>query len=623
MKLDLLLESLLWAAVTQGTACAPFSNRRRTEQYMKTSYQENLGANDLLGDHFGILGIPANFDYIVVGGGTAGLPLARRLASNPSVTVAVVEAGGFYETDNGNYSEVPAYAVSQASPLIDWDISTQAQTGYQGRSLHYTAGKTFGGGSARNTMWFHRSAAGAYQIWADRVGDQSYTFESLLPFFERSMDYHPPLNSLRPTNGTVDLSASVTSNSSNGPLQVGYSYYVNGFSSWFTRGLAQLGLEKLTGCLFDGKILGYQYVSTSTTTDQRRSSSEVAYLREAMLHTSNLQIYKSTLAKQILFNGTTATGVVVSSGAYLYNLTAKKEVVVSAGVLRSPQLLMASGIGPSSTLSSLDIPIVADRPGVGQSMRDHVLLGALYAVDVSTHSQLISSPSFLAEQISLYNSKRQGMLTNIGGDVIGFEKLPTGTISTSTATALEATNGQDWPDIELVTYDGDLTGAASDGRNYITTIAGIVAPFSRGYITINSTDTAVNPVVNPNWLTDPRDQEVAVAGFRRAREVLNQPAIQPIVVGSEVFPGLNVTSDEEILDAIQQSASTFYHGACTCIMGLANDSMAVVDSHARVIGVDSLRVVDASSFGLLPPGHPQATVYAFAEKIADDILKEL
>ena len=161
-----------------------------------------------------------------------------------------------------------------------------------------------------------------------------------------------------------------------------------------------------------------------------------------------------------------------------------------------------------------------------------------------------------------------------------------------------------------------------DGRNYASTLAGLVAPFSRGNITIVSNDTVVNPIVNPNWYSDPRDQEVAIAGFKRARAAFNTDAARPVLIGEEAFPGATVTSDAQILDAIMRSGQTVWHAAGTNKMGRAGDPMAVVDSKARVFGVKGLRVVDASAFPFLVPGHPQGTVYCLAEKIADDILTE-
>ena len=180
--------------------------------------------------------------------------------------------------------------------------------------------------------------------------------------------------------------------------------------------------------------------------------------------------------------------------------------------------------------------------------------------------------------------------------------------SAQTRADLDATFGQDWPDIELLFFDGDLVGTPPDNRNYVSSLAGIVAPFSRGNVTINSTDTAVNPLISPNWLLDPRDQEVAIAGFRRAREIFQTSTIQPILAGPEAFPGLNVTSNKAILETVMQSASSIDHAAGTCAMGMLNNSNAVVDSQARVFGVQGLRVVDASAFPFLPPGHPQSTV---------------
>ncbi len=191
---------------------------------------------------------------------------------------------------------------------------------------------------------------------------------------------------------------------------------------------------------------------------------------------------------------------------------------------------------------------------------------------------------------------------------LGFEKLSSNAISAQTRADLDATFGQDWPDVELLFFDADLVGAPPDTRNYVSSLAGVVAPFSRGNVTINSTDTAVNPIISPNWLLDPRDQEVAIAGFRRAREIFQTDIMQSILEGPEAFPGLHLQSDKDILEAIMQTATSIDHAAGTCAMGRSNDSHAVVDSRARVLGVERLRVVDASTFPLLPPGHPQSTV---------------
>lgn len=189
-----------------------------------------------------------------------------------------------------------------------------------------------------------------------------------------------------------------------------------------------------------------------------------------------------------------------------------------------------------------------------------------------------------------------------------FATLPSGSISDSTRADLDAI-GPDWPDYEIFSLDWAGGNDSISNRNYASILATLTNPFSRGNVTIRFNDTGLHPVVSPNWLVDRRDQEVAVAAFKQARAVFtNNSATAPIVIGSEVFPGLNVSTDAQILEFIQQNAATDWHPSCTCAMGLANNPMAVLDSKARVYGVKGLRVVDASAFPVLPPGHPSATV---------------
>ena len=286
---------------------------------------------------------------------------------------------------------------------------------------------------------------------------------------------------------------------------------------------------------------------------------------------------------------------------------------------------MVSGIGPASTLNSYQIPVCADRPGVGQNLWDNIFSGPTYPVNVVTHNSL-ANPAVIGAAISEYNNQRTGILTNGGGDFLAFEKLPNGSISMATRQALDDTYGPDWPDVEyleLDAYFGDQVlpaPAETVGNNFVALLPGLTAPFSRGNVTIVSNDTAVLPVVSPNWLTDPRDQEVLLAAFRRMRQVWASKALQEVITGPEVYPGANVTSDSDLLAAIQRSAQTIWHASATNKMGMVNDSMTVVDSHARVVGVQGLRVVDASAFPFLPPGQPQSMVYALAEKISQNIL---
>ena len=286
---------------------------------------------------------------------------------------------------------------------------------------------------------------------------------------------------------------------------------------------------------------------------------------------------------------------------------------------------MVSGIGPASTLSTYQIPVCANRPGVGQNMWDNIFSGPTYPVNVVTHNSL-ANPAVIQAAISEYNSQRTGILTNGGGDFLAFENLPNDSLSNATREALDDAFGPDWPDIEyleLDAYFGDQLApppASTIGKNFAALLPGLTAPFSRGNVTIVSSDTSVRPVVSPNWLSDPRDREVLLAAFRRARQIWATPSMQAVITGPEAYPGGNITSDSDLLSAIQRSAQTIWHASATNKMGKADDEMAVVDSRARVIGVRGLRVVDASAFPFLPPGQPQSMVYALAEKIAAHIL---
>lgn len=421
-----------------------------------------------------------------------------------------------------------------------------------------------------------------------------------------------------------------------GPLHVSYSNYADAFGSWAQKAFIGVGM-KLISSLNAGVLMGSSF--STLTIDPRngyRSSSESSFLQAALQNGTAPITFKNSLARKILFNGTTATGVLVTTaGAYgipdlNYTLTARKEVIVSAGVFQSPQLLMVSGIGPRATLQQYGISVLSDLAGVGQNMWDHVLFGANRRVNVITGSASLNSPVSAARLAAQFRTKGSGPLSAFGAGYYGWEDLPPPYRSnlSSAAVAALATFPSDWPELEwlpISAYLGYQTNRQTedprDGYNYATINPGIIAPLSRGNVTISSSDMSDPPILNPNWLVDPTDQEIAVQSFRRSREIWNQLASNNVTVGTtEYFPGLNVTSYADILTYIQASLMTIYHAASTCKMGNSNDSMAVLDSQARVFGTQNLRVVDASSFPFLPPGHPQSTIYALAEKIAADIL---
>ena len=460
---------------------------------------------------------------------------------------------------------------------------------------------------------------GYYKKWANEVNDSSYSFEEFLPYFRKSMHYTPP-QSKRPDNASVPEPGADVYSSDGGPLEVGYINYPLPFGSWAKLAFQELGFYETAEFNHGYLVDLYQYLTQTIAPDMTRSSSQASYLDWAIASArQNMQTYTRTLAKRIIFDGNmTATGVEVTTFDIPYTITATKEVIVSGGAIHSPQLLMVSGIGPASTLQNLSIPVLVDLPGVGQNLWDHVLWTITYRVNLEQQGFFLDPSNFMDAAIE-YRTNRTGPLSNTGFDFVAWEKLPPASRANLSDTARSDLQffPSDWPELEFIIGDGVNP---NDTNSYSSVIGALVAPLSRGYVTITSNDTSDLPVFDPQWLSHPTDQEVAVQAFRRCREVFNTSAVQPILIGDEFVPGAAVQTDEEILAYLRQSVSTVYHASCTCKMGVENDEMAVIDSKARVFGTKGLRVVDASSFPMLLPGHPSGTIYALAEKIADDIM---
>ncbi|KAI4728742.1 alcohol oxidase [Aureobasidium sp. EXF-10728] len=566
---------------------------------------------------------------VVVGGGTAGLVMATRLAENGTYTVAVVEAGGFYELENGNLTIVPGYFTDNLGhPSVDWKFNTTEQTDLNNQTFEYPRGKTLGGSSALNVMAYHRGTRQSYAAWADTVDDQTYAFDSFLPFFEKSVNYTAPNQDLRAANATVPPANASAFSSADGPLHVSFENYASPFSSWGQLALREIGVPDISD-FSSGELLGSQYCpATIRPDDETRSTSESSYLQQSLAdEKARLEVFIHTMAKKIIFNSNkTATGVIVETAGTPYTLNATREVILSAGAFQSPQLLMVSGVGPKSTLQQHNITVIADRPGIGSNMWDHVLFPVMYQVDVETMNSL-TNPAFAAKASLQYNKNATGILTNAGGDYLGWEKLPAKNfdqLSNSTQQALSAFPS-DWPNLELLvtSFPPQMKGVEiSESAQYASVQIALVSPLSRGSVSISSNNIMDSPLIDPGWLSNSSDVEVAVQAIKRGRDFFGASAIQPVLIGEELLPGRNYTTDAELEDFVRQYVSTVWHASCTCAMGKIDDPMAVVDSKARVIGVNSLRVVDASAFPFLPPGHPQATVYALGEKIAADVLTD-
>lgn len=290
--------------------------------------------------------------------------------------------------------------------------------GQNGATPLYPRGKTLGGCSARNYLAYHRGTKGSYKQWADQVGDDSYLWDNILPYFEKSLNFTPPSETRFP-NATPQYDISNLGDGS-GPLQITYGAYAWAFGTWGKKALAAVGIPERQG-FTSGSLFGSSnQLLTIDATQQTRDSSETSFLRKLGLQNPNLVVYPNTLATRILFDSNkVAIGIDIDFGGRNYTLNATKEVIVSAGTFQSPQLLMVSGVGPESRLGEFGIPVIADRPGVGQNLWDHTLGGPSYQINVVTSDEFAKS-DFRAKATQEFNSyPPQGPYASLIGDVLG------------------------------------------------------------------------------------------------------------------------------------------------------------------------------------------------------------
>ncbi|PLW08728.1 hypothetical protein PCANC_26122, partial [Puccinia coronata f. sp. avenae] len=586
-----------------------------------------------------------HFDYVIVGAGTAGMALASRLSEDPKVQVAVVEAGIDYEESpvNKRLVDTPGADTTgcgskdhdNATDAIDWRFHTIPQPGANNRTIRYARGKTVGGSSARNFMIYHRPSRGSLDKWAELTGDSEWTFGKRFGDYKKSVSFTPPKHDLRREAPAAQYDAQAFIGA-NGPVQVSYPNMAQSFSRYMQLSLNEKGLHSSQG--FNGGTLdGVQYASvTIDPKDSHRSSSRAFY---AAAHTRrNLVVYTNTMVRKIILDDSKPPR---ARGIELFHqkkdklpdrLIAKKEVILSAGAFQSPQLLMVSGIGPKDQLKAHKIPIRVDNPNVGRGLQDHIFFGLTYPVySIETRTRLAVSPNYTVAQYLNFTFYQQGPMTNNAADMISFEKFNTSQLAQLNAHSLSG-YPSDWPHVEYLSAGGavgdfsdlhqlNMMAGLSTGKEFVTILAALAAPQSRGTVKISSSDASVPPVIDPGWLTDPVDQWMAVQAFKRTREFFAAKAMKPILDGNEYLPGPSVKTDKQILEWIRNNLMTVWHAACTCAMR-TKDQGGVLDSHFRVYGVRNLRVVDASAFPMLPPGHPQSTVYMIAERAASLIKKE-
>jgi choline dehydrogenase len=527
-------------------------------------------------------------DYVIIGAGSAGCAIAYRLAEGGK-QVLVIEHGG---SDAGPFIQMPA-ALSYPMNMkrYDWGMKSEPEPHLGGRELVTPRGKVIGGSSSINGMIYVRGHACDYDNWAES-GAHGWAYADVLPYFKRMEHWHDGGH-----GGNPDWRGK------NGPLHVTRGPRRNPLTRAFVEAGQQAGYP-VTGDYNGEQQEGFGPFD-ATIYKGIRWSAATAYLRPA-LKRPNCNIIRA-FARRIVIEEGRATGVEVSRGNKIEIIKANKEVIVAASSLNSPKLLMLSGIGPAAHLREHGIDVVADRPGVGQNLQDHL---ELYIQQAAT------------KPVSLFAH------WNLRGKAkIGLEWLfwKTGLGSSNqfeSAGFIRSDAGINYPDIQFhflpiaVSYDGKV---APDGHGFQAHV-GPMRSKSRGQVTLRSADPADHPKIEFNYMSDPQDWIDFRKCIRLTREIFAQPAFDPFR-GREIQPGEDAQSDDALDDFIREHAESAYHPCGTCKMGDASDPMAVVDPENRVIGVAGLRVADSSIFPRVTNGNTNGPSLMVGEKAADLILQ--
>ncbi|HEV7163873.1 MAG TPA: choline dehydrogenase [Gammaproteobacteria bacterium] len=521
------------------------------------------------------------FDYVIVGGGSAGSVLAARLSEDSSVRVCLIEAGG---KGRGWPVRVPLGIIATVPmPFINWGFKTVPQPELKGRRSYQPRGRVLGGSSAINAMIYTRGHPSDYDAWA-QVGNLGWSYKDVLPYFKRAE------KNARFEDGYHGML---------GPLPVSDIRTDNPMLQVFLEAARQAGHRENPD--FNGARQEGVGVYQVTQHMGERWSAARAYL-EPVLSRPNLKVLTHAWARKVRFTDRRATGVDVYHGGRVQTIKARREVILSAGAFQSPQLLMLSGLGDGEMLQRFNIPMLNHLPWVGQNLQDHLDYTVIHrakSLDV-----LGASPGgmlrFMHEMVR-YRRERRGMMTSNIAEAGGFLR------SDPTLPA---------PDIQLHFCTAVVHNHGRTLRHLLhgyTLHACILRPKSRGTVKLASADPMTHPAIDPRYLSEPEDLDVLVKGFKLARAILNAPAFAPYR-RSEMFTE-GVESEEAIRAAIRARADTIYHPAGTCRMGPGPD--AVVDSELRVHGVEGLRVVDASVMPTLIAGNTNAPTIMIAEKAAD------
>jgi len=527
---------------------------------------------------------PESFDYIVVGAGSAGCVLANRLSEDGRHRVLLLEAG---PADRYPWIHIPiGYGKTMFHPRYNWGFHTEPDPNMHGRKLYWPRGRCLGGSSSINGLIYVRGQPEDYDRWA-ALGNEGWGWRDVLPHFIRSEHNSRGASEFHGGDGPQWCS------------DIGVRHEL---MEAIIAGGQELGVPR-TDDFNAGRQEGVGYYQLFTRHGWRCSSA-VGYLRPARGR-PNLVVRTDSHATRILFEGTRASGIEYRHGGGIRRVLAKREVVLSAGALQSPQLLMLSGVGPAEALQRMSIPVVANLPGVGENLQDHLQVRLIFRVakPITTNDELNS----LAGKVRI---GLQWLLSRKGPLAVGINQggLFTRVLPESSS-----------PDIQFhfATLSADVAGGSPHPWSGCTFSVCQLRPESRGRVSLVSTDPMAAPAMQPNYLSTDLDRRCAVEALKFARRLATTRALSPYLI-AEHRPGPGVRTDHELLEFAREYGQTIFHPSGTCKMGSGAD--AVVDSQLRVRGVDGLRVADCSIMPTLVSGNTHAPVVMIGEKAAAAIL---
>lgn len=524
-------------------------------------------------------------DFVVVGAGTAGCVLANRLSADGMTRVGLLEAG---PEDDYLWIHIPiGYGKTMFHPVYNWGFKTDPDPGMDGRRIYWPRGRGLGGSSSINGLIYIRGQPEDYDRWA-ALGNRGWGWRDVLPYFVRSEGNQ--------------RGASAT-HGADGPLKCSDIGERHELIEAIIAGAGELGVPRTDD--FNGGVqegVGYFQLFTHKGW---RCSTAVAYLKPVRKR-PNLEVETNAQATRILFDGMRATGVEYRRGGETKRVMARREVILAAGALQSPQLLMLSGVGPASHLAAFGVPVVLDLPGVGGNLQDHLQLRTLFRCTkaITTNDDLASWWRSLAIGMKWVFARRGPLAVGINQAGLFTRVMP----------------GDGTPDIQyhFATLSADMAGAKPHPFPGFTMSVCQLRPTSRGQLRLASADPLAAPSMLPNYLSTAEDRACAVAALRYTRRLAATRAVAPYVA-EELKPGPAARADDELLAFARANGATIFHPSGTCAMGSGTD--AVVDERLRVRGVAGLRVVDCSIMPTLVSGNTNAPVVMIAEK-ASDMIRE-